>query len=66
MSPKSDYLILTILRGRGRSTVNGWSDAVEDAEFEYYGSNNPLVPVSFLGLEVRIEGEAASCFLVLC
>ena len=37
--------MLTILRGWGRFTVNGWSDAVEDAKFEFYGSNYPYVHV---------------------
>ena len=31
------------MRGWGRFTVNGGSDTVEDAKFELYGSNYPLV-----------------------
>ena len=45
VAPKSDYLISTILRGWGRSTIYGWSDAVKDAKFELYGSNYPKVQV---------------------
>ena len=45
VAPKSDNFILTILRGLGWSGVNGWSDVVEDAKFEFNGSNNPLVQV---------------------